>query len=430
LNTPANITRPAVLVIGAGPAGIASAYYLQRAGIAYQVVDSARVIASTWAGLYPSLRLNTSRFFSHLPGARFPPRFGIFPTAHQYHAYLVDFVARHRLNIRLGVSVERVIPDGEGWRVEMRAGDSTELAWFPAVITAAGRFANPYSARLPGLDAFAGEVLHAHDYHDPAPFTGKRVMVVGNGPSGMDIAVEIGAHNAAHGAPDRPALLAMRSGIILKPRYPYGLPKHGWMLLTARLPRPVARWLDARVEAVGFRAQARLGIKTPPQGQMSSAASTRGPELLRAVAAGQVIPVDGPEAFTRDSVLLLDGSIHRPDAVILATGYRPVVRYLRDLVYATGDQDWPLRAQGQPYDLDLSALDYRGTYAVGEATDRDKGVLERELAGYPGLYFVGVYYKGRGTLYNVNVEAEVAVAQIQARLAQAIPVEEARWVRP
>jgi hypothetical protein len=117
--------------------------------------------------------------------------------------------------------------------------------------------------------------------------------------------------------------------------------------------------------------------------------------------------------------------VHHPDAVILATGYRPAVGYLRDLVYTTGDQDWPIRAQGQPYDLDLDALDYRGTYAVGEATDREKGVLERELAGYPGLYFVGVYYKGRGTLYNLNVEAEVAVAQIQARLARLIPDETA-----
>ncbi|MBC8100096.1 MAG: NAD(P)-binding domain-containing protein, partial [Armatimonadetes bacterium] len=82
-----------VLVIGAGPAGIASAYALQQAGIAYRVVDSATVIASTWDSLYPSLRLNTTRFLSHMPGAKFPLSYGIFPTGKQYHAYLADFVA-------------------------------------------------------------------------------------------------------------------------------------------------------------------------------------------------------------------------------------------------------------------------------------------------------------------------------------------------
>ncbi len=59
--------REEVLVIGAGPAGIACALALEEAGIAYRVVDQAQVIASTWDSLYPSLKLNTSRFYSHSP---------------------------------------------------------------------------------------------------------------------------------------------------------------------------------------------------------------------------------------------------------------------------------------------------------------------------------------------------------------------------
>lgn len=399
-----------VLVIGAGPAGIASAYYLKRAGIPYLIVDSADVIAATWAHLYPSLKLNTTRFFSHMPHKRFPLSFGIFPTGRQYHRYLVDFVNEHDLNIRLGVSVERVIPEGNGWRVEMIEDGLPYSVWFPAVISAAGRFANPFSARLPGLNSYRGEIIHAHDYRSPEPFTGKQVMVIGNGPSGMDIAVEIGGHNGA----DNPALLAMRTGLTLKPRYPLGIPKHGWMMLNRRLPKTLAGWIDRKVEAIYFRNQERVGIKRPPPGSESGAASTRGPELLHAVRAGYVVCVDGPQRFTADGVELNDGSVYRPEVVILATGYRPVVRYLCDLQYETGDQDWPLREQSQDYDL--GGLEYKGTYAVGAEADREKGVLERELKGYPGLYFVGIFYKGRGTLYNINVEAEVAVAQIRQRL--------------
>lgn len=401
-----------VLVIGAGPAGIASAYYLKRAGIPYLVVDSAEVIASTWAYLYPSLKLNTTRFFSHMPHKRFPLSYGIFPTGQQYHRYLVDFVREHDLNIRLGVSVERVMPEGEGWRVEMIEDGQPRSAWYPAVISAAGRFANPFSAAIPGLSEFRGEVIHAHDYRDAEPFAGKQVMVIGNGPSGMDIAVELGQHNGA----DNPALLSMRTGLMLKPRYPLGLPKHAWMMLTARLPNAPGRWIDRNVEAISFRHQERVGIRRPPPGLESSAASTRGPELFRAAKGGYVVCVAGPKRFTADGVELNDGLVYHPDVVILATGYRPVVRYLCDLQYEIGDQDWPLREQSQDYDLDLNQLEYKGTYAVGEKTDREKGVLERELKGYPGLYFVSNYYKGRGTLYNINVEAEIAVAQIRQRL--------------
>lgn len=404
--------KTSVLVIGAGPAGIASAYYLKRAGIPYRVVDSADVIAATWASLYPSLKLNTTRFYSHMPHRRFPLNFGIFPSGRQYLRYLVDFVHEHDLNIDLGVSVERVTPDGDGWRVEMIENGHAISEWYAAVISAAGRFANPFSAALPGLADYRGEVIHAHEYRGTEPFAGKQVMVIGNGPSGMDIAVEIGAH---HGA-DNPALLSMRTGLTLKPRYPLGLPKHAWMMVNRRLPKTIGSWIDRKVETIYFKNQEQVGIRRPPAGQESGAASTRGPELLEAVKAGYVVCVDGPKRFTADGVELNDGAVYHPDVVILATGYRPVVRYLCDLHYETGDQDWPLREQGQDYALDLGRLEYGGTYAVGANIDREKGVLERELKGYPGLYFVGIFYKGRGTLYNINVEAEVAVAQIRQRL--------------
>ncbi|MCC6804908.1 MAG: FAD-dependent monooxygenase, partial [Anaerolineae bacterium] len=82
----------AVFVVGAGPAGISSAYYLEQAGIAYRVVDRASVIASTWASQYPSLRLNTAGFVSQLPGQRIPLRTGIYPMGRDFYAYIRDYM--------------------------------------------------------------------------------------------------------------------------------------------------------------------------------------------------------------------------------------------------------------------------------------------------------------------------------------------------
>ena len=276
--------RDEVLVIGAGPAGIACAAALEEAGIACCVIDQAHVIGSTWDSLYPSLKLNTSRFYSHMPGMKFPLRYGIYASARQYHDYLLDYVARHDFNIRLGVRVERVAPAAAGWLVESSAG----TAVWSAVILASGRFCQPHVARLPGIERFSGQVLHSSEFRDEADFAGQRVMVVGNGPSGVDLVVALAQ------AGQTPVYMAQRTGIVLKPRYPWGLPKHAWMLLVEKWPGQVSRWLERRALALEYRSVAASGIKVPGPGEMSGAAGTRGPELLRAVRSGRAEAVDTP----------------------------------------------------------------------------------------------------------------------------------------
>ncbi|MCS7071186.1 MAG: NAD(P)/FAD-dependent oxidoreductase, partial [Anaerolinea sp.] len=192
-----------VLVIGAGPAGLAAGYYLERAGIDYLIVERTDHIGSTWAGLYPTLRLNTASFVSHLPGQRIPLRYGIYMLGRDFYAYLVNYAHRHPFRIQFRVEVTRVTPRANGWWVETSAGSR----WYPCVIVASGRFNKPFIPDLPGMSTFDGCILHARDYHGPEPFAGQRVLVAGSGPSGTDIAVEL-QHTAA-----RPVLLSVRSDI-------------------------------------------------------------------------------------------------------------------------------------------------------------------------------------------------------------------------
>ena len=133
--------------------------------------------------------MNTSRFFSELPGRKFPLHWGIHPTAKQYYRYLVDWVADQGLPIEHGIEVYRVAPREDGlWQVETSAGIET----YRAVIPATGVYDNPQLPDIPGMDRFDGEILHSRDFRHPDQARGKRTMVVGNGPSGTDIAVAAG----------------------------------------------------------------------------------------------------------------------------------------------------------------------------------------------------------------------------------------------
>lgn len=378
-----------VLVIGAGPAGIAAAYYLDQAKISYKVVDQAQIIASTWASLYPSLRLNTTRFYSHLPGLKFPLRYGMFPTGKQYHAYLVDYVNKHDFNIHLGVTVDRVYQVGDWWRVEWHTADDSGVDDYKAIIPASGRFNSPILPKIDGMDQFEGQIIHAHDYVAPEPFLNKRVMVVGNGPSGVDIASELGNTYAK-----KPVLLAQRTGVVLRPRYPWGLPKHLWRIITEKLPKFIGDPIYAKISSLKYNDKQMRGIKTPRNEEESSAAGgTRGWELVAAVRAGRVQTVDAPVHFFPHEVEVENGVRYPVDVVIMATGYGfSLYDYLEVDLPERDRYGWPLR---------LDELDEGGM---------------RQVKGYPGLYLVGVFYQGKGAMFNFNTEAEQAVEEIKERL--------------
>ena len=405
-----------VLVIGAGPAGVVTGYFLKQARIPYQIVDRAPVVASTWASLYPSLRLNTTRYFSHMPGRKFPLRWGTFPSGRQYHTYVENYAREHQLNIKLGVDVRCVTPEAGGWRVDTDQGSS----WHRAVVLATGRFSEPYTADIPGLHDFKGLLLHAHEYREPAQLAGKRVMVIGNGPSGLDIALESGRHNG----PSRPTLLSMRTGIQLRRRFPLGISKQGWILLTQWLPARLREPFLRRMETMGYPKSRMRGIKSPIAGQISGAAATRGPELIHAVRRSEVICVDGPKRINERSVTLNDGTIHEIDALVIATGYRPALKFLDNVTIEPDDQGWPKRFNSQNYSIDYAKLAYRGTYDSGTGIDAEFEPRLREVKGYPGLFQVGLYYKGKGAMYNFNVEAEIAVAQIAQFLNHSISAKQ------
>ena len=388
-----------VLVIGAGPAGINAAYALAQAGIDYRIIERAQTLAPTWSNLYPSLRLNTSRFFSHLPGRKFPLHWGMHPTARQYHQHLVAWTAEQQLPIEYGIEVHRVTPRRDGyWQVE-----SSECRHsYRAVIPATGVFDNPQLPQIEGLAGFGGELIHSRDFRQPRQARGKRVLVVGNGPSGTDIAVAAGPEAA-----DGFVWLAIRSGVDSRPRYAYGLPRHLWMLLGERLPDQVCAWLQRYTDAIEYN-QVDFGLWSA-SAQSGSAVGYRGPELLNALREGRVLPVRHPLRFDSRGATLADGTHLELDMVIMATGYQPVLHQYLDIDMQFS-QSAVLPAAGCDWDVGPNGI--RG-WPLRDTSQHPNG---RQVLGHPGLYLVGVFYKGRGAFYNMGVEARIAAEQLRAYL--------------
>ena len=393
--------RADVLIIGAGPAGINAAYALQQAGIDYRIIERTHKLATTWSSLYPSLRLNTSRFYSHMPGRKFPVHWGIFPTAEQYHQHLVSWVADRNFDIEYGIEVDRVAPRDDGlWQVESSEG----IDCYRAVIPATGVFDNPIMPEIEGMARFGGEILHSRDFRHPDQVRGKRTMVVGNGPSGTDIAVAAGPHAA-----DGFAYLSIRTGVDSRPRYPYGVPRHAWMLLGEYLPETLCVWLQTHTGAIKYNLEDFGVWESPPN--TGTAIGYRGPELLNALREGQVRPVRHPVSFDTRGATLASGEYLELDTVIMATGFFPVLhqyldidmQFSRETYYPETGCDWDIGPNG-----------VRG-WPLRDVSEHPNG---RQIVGYPGVYLVGVFYKGRGAFYNMGVEAAIATEQIKTFLSQ------------
>jgi cation diffusion facilitator CzcD-associated flavoprotein CzcO len=382
-----------VLVIGAGPAGIASAYALQEAGIPYKVIDRATIIGSTWANQYPSLVLNTTRFYSHLPKKPFPLHWGIFPSAKHYYSHLVDFVEEHGFRIELGVDVKRVSQEGDLWCVETNNGSFLHKA----VICATGVWNNPIMPEIEGMEDFQGELYHAHDFRKPQQVAGKRVLVIGCGPSGIDIAVAAGEVAET--------CIGIRSGIKLLRRYPYGLPQHLWFMLGERLPKNWCRKLMNWVDSAGYGDTSQWGLYPPKDGEGGMTAY-RGEELLAAVKAGRVKPLPAPVRFFEHEVKFADGRCLPFDVVIAATGYHPVLHQYLDIDVPYSEEAWK---KSSICDWEYGENGQRGW----PLRDTSRHFNGRQIKGYPGLYLVGTFYKGKGAMYNFNWEAAIAAQEIK-----------------
>lgn len=367
-----------VIIIGAGPAGLATAACLQRAGIDSLMLEKGNRVGSSWRRHYDRLHLHTDKTRSTLPFMPFPTDYPRYPSRRQVIEYLEDYARRFELDISLAQEVVGARPVDGMWMIETSAGvhDARNL------VVATGYNRTPNVPRWPGAERFGGRIVHSAHYRNGEPYAGQDVLVVGFGNSGGEIAIDLFEHGA------RP-YLSVRSAVNVIPRELFGIP----ILAVGKLQRMLSPRMADALNAPLLRAVigdlTPYGLRKLPYGPASQIRlHSRIPLIdvgtIALIKAGSVGVRPGIERFTESGVLFEGGDAQRFDAVVLATGYRPCVQ-----TFLTGAQ---------------ATVDEEGT-PLSSGTE----------TALPGLYFCGFHVSPRGMLREIAHEAQRISAAIAAR---------------
>ena len=372
------MTHVEVVVVGAGPGGLAVAAALGQRGVSALVVDRAPHVGASWRRHYDRLHLHTPRRWSGLPGFPIPRGFGRWVARDDVVHYLEAYAAHHRLDLRLGTGVARIDRREPGdaatrarWVVRLDDESTVEA---DHVVVATGYNHTPVTPDWPGLDGFTGELVLARDYRNGRPYAGRDVLVVGTGNTGTEIATDLAEHGALR------VWLAVRTPPHILPRSRGGWPAQGTGILVRRLPPRVVDRVAHVLAAVQEPDLTAYGMPKAGTDLYSRVLVGRVPVqdvgIVEAIRGRRVEPVAAVASVDGAEVVLADGRRLSPDAVVVATGYR---------------------AGLEPLVGHLGVLDDRGLPVVHGA---------HEPSGADGLWFTGFTNPISGMLRELRMDAE------------------------
>ena len=355
-----------VIVVGGGAAGLSAAAALGRRGIDAVVLEQDAEVGGTWARRYDRLHLHTVRRFSGLAHFPIPSHYPKYLSRNDVVAYLHEYARHFGLRVVAGTVARRIRSGGAPghlWTVETVGKE----AWHGRVVViATGQYREAIVPPWPGRETYGGRLVHSVTYSNAAAYAGQRVLVVGAGNSGAEIATDLSDNGAASVA------VSIRTPPPIVPRDPFGLPVQRTSILLSALPPAIANrlgWVTARIVLGDLT---RYGM---PKGEFAPYTTRRVPLIdvgfVDALKRGRVTVRPALERLTPTGAIFADGTNGSFDAIIAATGFSTGLEALIDAPRVLNDLGEPVGTSGAP-------------------TTR------------PGLYFVGFTHSLRGHLFEAN----------------------------
>ena len=320
-----------VAVVGAGPSGLVLARQLAKTSATFRVFERNSDVGGIWdidapgSPMYESAHFISSRTLSGFPGFPMPSDYPDYPNHRQLLDYIRSFADAFdlRRHITFDTAVDHASLTAEGeWLLELADG-STQRARY--LVCANGVTWVPNIVEWPGQ--FNGEVRHSVTYRSPEEFRGRRVLIVGAGNSGVDIACD-----AAFAADQ--AFLSVRRGYHFVPKHIMGKPADVFAAEGPHLPFKVAQRVLGGLLRVVNGDLRRYGLPKPDHGLFESH-PIMNTQILHYLGHGDAIAKGDVERFDGDDVVFKDGSREQVDLVITATGYQHASPFLDDDVLET-----------------------------------------------------------------------------------------------
>ena len=353
-----------VVVIGGGAAGLSAAGALARRGIDAVVLEQDQEVGGTWARRYDRLHLHTVRGLSGLAHFPIPRRHATYLSRDEVVSYLREYARALGLRIVAGTTAKRVhaAPAG-GWRVEVEGGE----AWHGRVaVVATGQYRVPLLPAWPGRETYAGSLTHSSSFMNGATYARKRVLVVGAGNSGAEIATDLADCGASFVA------VSIRTPPAVVLRDSLGIPVQRTSHLLSKLPPAAANVLARLTARLTVGDLTRYGM---PRGEFAPYTSQRIPLIdvgfVGALKGGRISLRPALERLTATGAVFADGTEEPFDAIIAATGYTTGLPSLVDVPGALDESGEPRGVSGEP-------------------------------TAHPGLYFIGFTHSLRGHLFEAN----------------------------
>jgi hypothetical protein len=317
-------------VIGAGPSGLAAVRHLLAVGIPVECLEREGTIGGNWrfgsatSRVFASTRLISSKQLTEFSDFPMPRHFPPYPDHRQCLAYFEAYAEHFGLgrHICTGRSVDRIAPlgpQGSGWLV-YAGGEPRRYA---GVVIASGHNHVPRWPEIPG--EFSGDLLHSAHYKsptEPVPLAGRRVLVIGAGNSGCDIAVECSKHAAV-------TVHSTRRGYFVVPRFVFGRPAdlRGERLLKMHAPLWLRRLVALRGIARTVGLPWKHGLPRPDH-RLFETHPIINSELLGRIDSGLIRPAGDVAAFDGPAVVFRNGRREEFDVVICATGYQTTLPFI------------------------------------------------------------------------------------------------------
>ncbi|MEM7369954.1 MAG: NAD(P)-binding domain-containing protein [Bacteroidota bacterium] len=344
------------LIIGAGPAGLSAAVALKTQGLSFQIIDSGKQVGGIWdidredGPMYESAHFISSKSMSGFLDFPMPEDYPDYPRHDKILAYIQSYARVHELeqHILFGTTVSQLerLEEGKRWRAHLSTGTTQE---YQGVICASGLTWIPNMPTYAGT--FEGEMFHSLHYRTLDSLKGKRVLIIGAGNSGCDIACDAARVAEA-------TFLSMRRGYYFLPKYVFGIPSDVFAQKGPKLPY----WMELRINEFLINKLLvgnleKYGLPKPDHHLLEShpIMNTR---ILHHLGHGDMVAKKAVTEFQGKQVLFEDGSKEEVDLIILATGYK---------------REYPF--------LDLADLDYSG-----EKLDLYLEVFHRR---YNNMFFMG-----------------------------------------